>query len=305
MERLIEGTPGQEAAVWVQDRGGGPLRLRGHVLIEDLSGVLTRISSASGANGPLNPVTQFMLERAANHLAERLIDDARLGRQGRESVPRILSSALGHQPFIESVLEMSQHQMLRRWPLATDWYTDVINYVMRPTRFDDKFHRLVATMTEHADAPLGAFVRTFAREAFTYADNTKVIRVAEALQSLWPDYPPVRNAMASYRQHVKERYVPLYEAALEVYNLHLRPGLDLGNIGWAFNALHAREALEFFAEQTTTHTSAQGDEWSMTAWTVMLIIAGSVTDAEGNALHPDELAARLPSKPFSETLAQA
>lgn len=29
---------------------------------------------------------------------------------------------------------MSQHQMLRRWPLASDWYTDVINYVLRPAR---------------------------------------------------------------------------------------------------------------------------------------------------------------------------
>ena len=93
MQRLIEGTPGQEAEVWVQDRGGGPLRLRGTLVIEDLSDVLTEISSRTGANGPLNPVTQFMLSEASNHLAERLSgnDHAKNARAGH--VPRLLSTA--------------------------------------------------------------------------------------------------------------------------------------------------------------------------------------------------------------------
>ena len=298
VERLIEGTPGEEAAVWVQDRGGGPLRLRGHVVIEDLGGVLTSISSRTGANGPLNPVTQYMLSRAANHLADRLIDDAGPTKDGRDSVPRILSSALGHQPFVESVLEMSQHQMLRRWPLATDWYTDVINYVMRPSRFDPKFEDLVADIGQKTAAPLGEFVRSFTREAYTFSDNTKTVRVAEALQALWPDYAPVRNAMGQYRQHVLERYIPVYRAALQAYGLVARPGMDIQTIGWAFNALHVREALEFLAGQTTTHTTPDGIEWSMTAWTVVLIIAGAVTDEEGNTFHPMELSERLPIRPF-------
>ena len=74
MERLIEGIPGERAAVWVQDRGGGPLRLREEIVIEDLSPVLTSLAASSGANGPLNPVTQYMLARTADHLAERLLD---------------------------------------------------------------------------------------------------------------------------------------------------------------------------------------------------------------------------------------
>ncbi len=298
VERLIEGTPGEQAAVWVQDRGGGPLRLRGHVVIEDLSDVLTSISSRTGANGPLNPVTQYMLSRAANHLADRLIDDAGPTRDGRDAVPRILSSALGHQPFVESVLEMSQHQMLRRWPLATDWYTDVINYVMRPSRFDQKFEDLLETVDEASQANLGDFIQRFAYEAYTYADNTKVVRVAEALQALWPDYPPVQDAMAAYRKHVLERYIPIYRGALHAYGLRPREGMDITVVGWAFNALHAREALEFLAGQTTTHAGPDGKPWSMTSWTVLLIIAGAVTDEEGNTFHPYELAERLPVRPF-------
>ena len=299
MERLIEGTPGEEAAVWVQDRGGGPLRLRGHIMIEDLDGVLTSISSRSGANGPLNPVTQYMLARAANHLADRLVEDANPSRDGREAVPRTLSGALGHQPFIESVLGMSQHQMLRRWPLATDWYNDVINYAMRPARFEPKYDRLLANAIKASTGTLGEFVRTFAYEAFTYADSTKVIRVAEALQALWPDYPPVRNAMGQYRAHVMERYVPLYQAAMHAYGLTARPGSDLKHLGWAFNALHAREALEHLAGQNTTYTTTDGQDWSLTGWTIMVLIAGAGMTEEGERLDAVDLMNRLPVRPLA------
>ena len=302
VERLIEGTPGEEAAVWVQDRGGGPLRLRGHITIEDLGGVLTSISSRNGANGPLNPVTQYMLARAANHLADRLIDDAPPTREGRDSVPRILSSSLGHQPFVESVLEMSQHQMLRRWPLATDWYNDVINYVMRPARFDPKFGAVTRTVAARSHGTLGEFIRAFAYEAYTYADSRKVVRVAEALQALWPDYPPVRNAMGQYRTHVMERYVPLYQGAMHAYALVPRPGMDLNALSWAFNALHAREAMEHLAGQNTTHTTDDGTEWSLTAWTILVLVAGATTDEDGNTLTPLELSERMPVRPFPATM---
>ncbi|MFP5416553.1 MAG: hypothetical protein ACLGHZ_06705 [Actinomycetes bacterium] len=298
MERLIEGVPGEEAAVWVQDRGGGPLRLRGQIVIEDLSGVLTSISSTSGANGPQNPVTQYMLARAAQHLADRLLDDAPPTREGRDSVPRILSSSLGHQPFVESVLEMSQHQMLRRWPLATDWYNDVINYVMRPARFDPKFEQLVIKVLEESQGTLGEFVRRFAYEAYSYSDSQKVVRVAEALQSLWPEYPPVQKAMAQYRQHVLERYLPLYRGVMDAYGLVVRPGMSLEALSWAFNALHAREALEHLAGQTTTYEAPDGTTWSLTAWTVVVIIAGAATDEDGRNLDPLELNERMPVRPF-------
>ena len=62
MRRVTEGAPGEEVEVWVQDKGGGRPLLRGTVLIEDLSPVLTCISSRSGANGPLSPVTQYILQ---------------------------------------------------------------------------------------------------------------------------------------------------------------------------------------------------------------------------------------------------
>ena len=161
MSRIIEGTPGESAEVWIQDRGSAKAGLRGTIVIEDLSGVLTSISSRSGANGPNNPVTQYILAEAADYLAERLIEDA-----SGETVPRTLSSALGHQPFIESVLNMSQHQMLRRWPLATDWYQDVVNYIMRPSRFARATVEVRAHFEAWTTGSLGEFIRRFSETVF-------------------------------------------------------------------------------------------------------------------------------------------
>lgn len=300
MGRVIEGVPGEETAVWVQDRGGGPLRLRGTLVIEDLSGVLTDISSNNGANGPLNPVTQYMLMRAANHLADRLIDDAPPTREGRESVPRILSSALGHQPFVENVLEMSQHQMLRRWPLATNWYTDVINYIMRPSRFNAGFDSVAEQVRAWTDGTLGDAVRHMGDDLVANRENHKRLRVAEALQSLWPDYAPVRNAMAAYRDQLAQLWVPIYRAILRTYGLRTADCVDVFEVSWAINAMHARETLENLGQHVMHHTEPDGSTWTLTSWSTLLLITGAcVTEDDGRTLSPAELRNLAPVRPFA------
>ncbi|WP_040159140.1 hypothetical protein [Nigerium massiliense] len=295
--RVTEGVPGQEVEVWIQDKGGTKPQLRGTVVIEDLRDVLTCISSRSGANGPQSPVTQYILKQAASHLAERLLDDAGPIRDGRESVPRTLSGSLGHQPFIESVLNMSQHQMLRRWPLANDWYQDVIHYVMRPSRFDTQTHIAFENLQAWSAGSMGDFLKRFAENAFDMHDDPKIVRMAEALQSLWPDYPPVRDAMIAYRQQVRDIWVPLYERALHHYGLTLRPGVELFDMAWAFNAVQSRETFERLADPAMPfHTAADGTRWTMTAWTGLMILAGSVVDEQGRILSLDELIARRPAQ---------
>ncbi len=293
MARIIEGTPGQEAEVWIQDRGAPAASLRATIVIEDLSDVLTCISARSGANGPNNPVTQYIVAQAAEYLAERLIEDA--GSRTGESVPRTLSSALGHQPFIESVLNMSQHQMLRRWPLATDWYQDVIHYVLRPARFTRATQEVRRHFDDWATRPLGEFVRLFSEAVFRLDGDPKVLRMAEALQALWPDYPPVREASMAYHQQIRTMWAPLYAEAMRRYGLRMRPEFTLEELGWAFNALQTRETWERLSgADVSSRKALDGARWSPTALTSMMVIAGSVTDADGCALSPAELAGRLP-----------
>ncbi len=290
----MEGTPGDVAEVWLEDRGARVARLRGKIVMEDLSGVLTCISSRGGANGPNNPVTQYILAQAAEYLAERLIEDANPGPDGRESVPRTLSSALGHQPFIESVLNMSQHQMLRRWPLATDWYMDVIHYVMRPTRFFRASDEVRVHLDDWTQRPLGEFIRLFSDTVFAVDGDPRVLRMAEALQVLWPEYPPVREAAEAYHQQFKEMWEPLYVETLRRYGLALRPEFRLEDMTWALNACQTRENWERLSgADVSGRRAVDGVTWSLTALSSLIILAGAVTDADGRVLSPTDLAGRM------------
>ena len=294
VSRVIEGAPGEEAEVWVQDRGGACPRLRTTVVIEDLDDVLTTIAARSGANGPQNPVTQYILAEAASYLADRLMDDAVSG--DRDSVPRILSSALGHQPFIEQVLGMSQHQMLRRWPLAADWYTDVVNYVMRPQRFDTLHAAAVEQMVLWTSGPFGEFLRQFGDAVVQTSQPEKIVRVAEALQCLWPEYAPVREALDLYRRQVRDLWVPLWLSSAARYGLKVRPGVDPEDIAWAFNSLQARETLERLGNGAHGRPmTPDGPPWTNTARAALLLVAGAVTDAAGHMVPPEELVDRMPT----------
>lgn len=294
MARIIEGTPGTEAEVWIQDKGAAKAELRGTIVIEDLSDVLTSISSKTGANGPNNPVTQYILAEAAEYLAERLIEDASGGQSGRDAVPRTLSGALGHQPFIESVLNMSQHQMLRRWPLATDWYQDVVNYIMRPSRFMRATRSVEKRFDEWASGPLGELIRQFSETVFRWDGDPQVLRMAEALQALWPDYPPVRNASVAYHEQIQVMWMPFYEEALRRYGLVMQRGFTLQDIGWVFNALQTRETWERLAGFDTLAAAPDGRGWSMTARTSLMALAGAVEGVDGTRYSASELADLLP-----------
>ncbi len=295
MARMVEGNPGEEAEVWIQDRGSSTSALRGTVVIEDLADVVTCIKSRTGPNGPQNPVTQYILAKAAEYLAERLTED---GCEGHELAPRTLSGALGHQPFIESVLNMSHHQMLRRWPLATDWYQDVINYVMRPSRFDLKAGESLRVLEEWTQGTFGTFVQKFSEAVLLSGEDPKMQRVAEALQSLWPDYPPVRNAMLVYRRQVDEIWVPLYDVAMRTYGLRHRPGVTVADLAWAFNSLQARESWERLGDPSMANrTAPDGSPWSHSASAGLMLICGAVTDEEGRLFTLEELSNRRPVVP--------
>ena len=298
MVRVIEAEPGDEVPLWIQDRGGSEMRLRGHIVIEDLRPVLKTISAKQGANGPQNPVTQYMLAEASSYLADRLLDDALPLSDRASSVPRLLSSALGHQPFIESVLGMSQHQMLRRWPLASDWYTDVVHYIMRPARFIDPSSPIEPQLVEAARGDLGGLIRRFIDASYEQSASSRAVRVAEALQTLWPDYPPVRDAMATYREGLLQQYVPLFHALTQVYDLRPHPHVDVTAISWAFNGLHARNVVEQLAGQHPVHVDRHGQEWTLAAYNCLLLVAGACTDADGVPLSPEALAARPEVRPM-------
>ena len=290
-----EWSPGEIAEVWVHDKGSDTKRLRGDIVIEDLTMTLRRISARTGANGPQSPVTQFILAAAAEHLAARLIDDVQ-SRDGREPLPRMLSGSLGHQPFIESVLGMSQHQMLRRWPLANDWYADVVSYILRPVRFAATEEIIRNELPTWLTLPFGEVVRRFAIEHLVVRGDQRIFRVAEAIQALWPDYEPVRASQRQYRESVHTHWEPVFAAIMQAYDLHLGPGVSLAEASWAFNAVHWREVQERLADpERALYSVRPGTEWTWSGRAGLMVCAGAVVTADGRPLTADELAVRPPA----------
>ncbi|MFV0407554.1 MAG: hypothetical protein ACK5LN_12180 [Propioniciclava sp.] len=299
MERLIEGVPGEPAQVWVQQRGGGPLRLRGEVMIEDLRPVLVSISSSTGANGPLNPVTQFMLHQASRRLADRLTGDKRLGgASSADHVPRLLSSTLGHQPFVESALHMSQHQMLRRWPQATAWYTDVIRYMLRATPHIDAATAVAGKVPSWARESLGTFIQRLSEHGRLTVQDPNERRVAEALQILWPDFPPVQQARTAMLTELRERWRPMFLASLATYGLTLRPGLDADTVIWATEAVHDQQSLQRLSGLNRVLPSGVERTWSPSTWASIMLLAGACIDERGHTLTPEEISVREPVRTF-------
>jgi hypothetical protein len=299
MGRNHEYAPGEVAEVWVHNRKTGEQELRGEVQIEDLVDVLTRISNRTGANGPQSPVTQFILRQAAEHLAEGLAGDIE-SRDGREPLPRMLSTSLGHQPFIEGVLDMSQHQMLRRWPMATDWYGDLVAYILRAVRFRETKELVRASLPLWLQLPFGELVRRFATEHLVVRSDQRLFRVAEAIQALWPDYEPVRESQRNYRRLMHAKWDPVFRRVMEAYDLHLAPGVSLSEVTWAFNAAHWREVQELLSdpEGRPDYSNEGDDRWTRSARSGLLIVAGSVVDADGMPIAAAVLAqrkARVPS----------
>lgn len=226
--------------VVVQGRAARRPEPRGEVVIGDLREVLTRISVRSGANGPQGPVTQYLLARAAEHLSAQLTGDA-LGRADREPVPRVLSALLGHEPFVENVLGMSAHQMRRRWPLATDWYADVVSYVLRPNRWTANHVAVLSEFETWLTRPAGEFLKLLGQHQLQACRAAELFRLGDVLSDLWPDYPPVMRARAVEHSWRLRRWMPVYAIVLEHYGLRVRSGADFEVVAWAVAALITME----------------------------------------------------------------
>lgn len=196
-------------------------------------------------------------------------------------------------------MQMSQHQMLRRWPQATAWYTDVINYMLRSTRNDEVDQRLADSAPRWATASLGEFLREVAIHSTSANANDKERRVAEALRILWPDFPPVQNAFANTDRELKERWRPVCLATLETYDLELRPGVSPDTLVWAMDAMNSRQTLEAISGNGPTSERVAGTYWPSSAWATAILFSGACTDRAGNSLSPNEISERQPARTYT------
>lgn len=267
----------------------------GTVVIEDLTGVLDRISTRLGPSGPQSPVTQFILLQAARTLLGRLKEDT-VTTADRDSVPRVLSSLIGHEPFVETRLGLSVHQMRRRWPTATNWYADLVNYILRPSRFDTIAREAAEHLPQWLAMPLGELARAFGEQQLRATQDDQLMRLAETIEALWPDYEPVRLAATRYHHAAYATWAPVYETLLCNYRLRMREGVELRDFVWMFNSLITQEARQrtVLPEMPWCHDRTAGDERTNASRAAMIFTAGATVGLDGRPLSLPELYARTP-----------
>ncbi|MCE1180682.1 MAG: hypothetical protein LWW86_16835 [Micrococcales bacterium] len=280
------GSERETVEILVRDRGGKVARSRGTIELEDLSRVVTRIAARTGPNGPNSPVTQYLLREASNQLCERLMGD--LGEDVTSAPLRVLSALIGHEPFVENSLNISAHHMRRRWPIASDWYADLISYVLRPQRYAVNEEQARAEMAVWGPLPLGELIDRLAEQQALASTDRQLFRLAEMLFVIWPQYAQIQQAYADYRQTVEDFWIPVYQQLMELYGLRVRPGVDLADMAWMLETLVSQAGRDHTLRYAAAHTPAHAARLTRT------YIAGALESADGRLLTLEELAAREP-----------
>lgn len=288
----VPGEFGREVPVRVFSPAAQAIQDRGTVVVEDLTGILQHIAHDEGPNGPQSPVTQYLLREGASHLAAALTQDATRD-QGR--VPAILATLVGHDSFATKVLAVSRNQLRRRWPLASGWYADLISYSLRPQRFARNAVLLLRQLPAWMDGPLGVLIARFADAEVESSQDPHLYRLGETIMTLWPDYPPVRQALDVYRQSVVETWAPVYAGILARYGLVLRDGVDISDACWVFQALVIREGLERRIDpELRTASIPDIPTAPLSALAILIYLAGATDTTDGRVLDYRELAQRMP-----------
>ncbi len=290
-----EGVPGECVPIWAQRHGQSTPEYLGDVVIEDLTGVLTRIQAKKGANGPQGPMTQFILAAATRRLDERLGTDFE-GIANAEPVPRILSALIGHEPFVQDALGLSVNQMRRRWPMATDWYGDLIAYILRPQRHETNYALLVEELPQWEHLPLGEYIAALAEQQLRVSLTPELYRLSDTIRWLWPNHEAAKAAQRAEMTALLEVWRPLFVETFDRYGLQLRKEVDLTEVSWLANALISWEAHQRTVDPDFMRWhSPTGAQSSMGARSFMLFLQAALVDNSGRPLSIEDLYARNPT----------
>lgn len=276
-----DGQIGDTREVWVTSRTSGTRVCRGQLVIQNLSGTVTRTIHLDGPNGPNGALTQYILAAAECHLYDQLV--AGLGSPDADKTAS-LARMVPLETFGPDVLDISRNNLRRRWATSSDWLDDVIAYALRPGRALDHAQQAAAQAVDLMVQPLGDVIRAVVAGEIEAERDPARFRLAEIIRTVWPDHPVVRSSAATLDEYVMRWWVPVYELVLDVYGFDLLDGVEIEAFAWP---------LLTFVE----HAARGADEGAVERATqsIVLLISGSVVDrGSGARLTPSEVLPRRP-----------
>jgi hypothetical protein len=267
----------------------------GMVTIEDLDPVLSRIANRSGPRGPNGAMTQWILGQAALHLGEQLAGGLS-GTSSDESLPQVLSRLVGHEPFATNVLRLSVHQVTRRWSTASDWYGDLLAYVLRPARITQHAQLMAEHLTSLGAVPFGEEARLLGRRVLDVAADPSLYRLADLIEALWPEHPLVVDATIRSRRLMESEWSSIYQGIFDAYGLVLRDELTMSDVVWTLQALTAWDIREqrVTPDLVGVVDRLDGRRWTRSGRSALVFLAGALQTADGRSLTHEELVARPP-----------
>ncbi len=286
---------GDNVPVVAHRRGSAEPTVLGHIELEDLRTVVVRTATGHGPNGPQGPMTQYILAEAVRYLADQLGADVQ-PRAGREPVPRVLSALVGHERFVEDVMGISINQMRRRWPSATDWYADLLAYILRPSRHDANYTRLQTAVAHWFTLPFGEFAKELSGAQIAQAQEADLYGLADTVRWLWPEHPVVRDSLASSLNALYGLWIPILHKVFEVYGLRPRETVEPEEIAWTLNAMMSWESHQWSIDEQLVRyvDTSDGRRRSRTARSAMVYFLGACEDVDGQPMTLAGLYARKP-----------
>ena len=196
---------------------------------------------------------------------------------------------VGHEPFVTHQLDLSVHQMRRRWPVASDWYADLVRYILHVTTTHVDVAKGFAERGRWDDILFGQFIAYAVlkrRDSFAYPE---LLDLAHTIQAMWPDYGPVRESIRTVEAGMAQ-WAEGVTRIFAAYGLFVRPGVTMGEVLWTFHAVATTEEQRALSRRVSPlfsqvgPDSPGGPDYPYAARATMLALAGALVDAEGRSV---------------------
>lgn len=167
---------------------------------------------------------------------------------------------------------------------------------MRPTSAEMAEQWEIPDLQEWLRMPLGGLLDAILGLSMTKRSDRQMFGLAQTISSLWPEYPPVQQAVARRQSGLLTNWTSFLEFLLGHYEVQVLSSLQLSELFWMAESISLGEIRDRMAwnPPVLLRDAPVGKSGFYAARGLLLVLTGHVADLEGRLLSMDELADRMP-----------